>query len=121
ENQRVLALAREVGKPVVGGGDAHLLVASAAACASDADSFARFVQEVREGRTLPVVTRDYFAPLGWKLTLRVLAFIAEYRRIAQFRGEAVADVLDGRRVLLDPVGVAARAFLTAMARLGRLS
>ncbi len=121
ENQRVLGLARAMGKPVVGGGDAHLLVASAAACASDADSFTAFVEEVREGRTLPIVTRDYFAPLAWKLTLRVLAFIAQYRRIAQFRGEPVADLLSGRRVLLDPVGAAARLFLHAMARLGRLS
>lgn len=121
ENRRVLALARAVRKPVVGGGDAHLLVASAAACASAADSFAAFVQEVREGRTLPVVTKDYFAPLGWKLTLRVLAFIAQYRRIAQFRGEAVGDLLAGRRVLLDPAGAAARVFLEATARLGRLS
>ena len=67
------------------------------------------------------MTKDYFAPLGWKVTLRVLAFIAQYRRIAQFRGEAVGDVLAGRRVLLDPVGAAARLFLKAAARLGRLS
>jgi predicted metal-dependent phosphoesterase TrpH len=121
ENRRVLELAGTVGKPVVGGGDSHLLLAGAAGCATRAETFAGFVDEVRSGRTTTVVTRDYFSPLGWKLTLRVLSFIAEYRAIAHFRGQPVSRILGSRRVALDPVGRVAGWSLKAVRRLGRLS
>jgi predicted metal-dependent phosphoesterase TrpH len=121
ENRGVLALARRIAKPIVGGGDSHLLVAGAAGCVSRAECFAEFVEEVRTGRTRTVVTPDYFSALGWKLTLRVLSFIAHYRSIAQFRGEPVAEILGDRRVALDPVGRIAGWFLGAAGRLGRLS
>jgi predicted metal-dependent phosphoesterase TrpH len=121
ENRRVLELARRVGKPIIGGGDSHLLLAGAAGCATQAESFDEFADEVRSGRTTTVVTRDYFSPLGWKLTLRVVSFMAEYRAIAHFRGQPVSRILRGRRVALDPVGRAAGWFLKAVRRLGRLS
>jgi predicted metal-dependent phosphoesterase TrpH len=121
ENEAVLALADRVRKPIVGGGDSHLLVPGAAGCVTRAETFAAFVDEVRSGRTQTVVTADYFAPLGWRLVLRVLNFIAHYREIAHFRGRPVAEILDGRRVLLDPVGRAAGWFVDAARRLGRVS
>jgi hypothetical protein len=67
---------------------------------------------------VPVITPNYFAPLRWKLFLRVLYFIGHYRRIASYRGERVADRLAGRTVLLDPVGCASRAFLAAVTTFG---
>jgi hypothetical protein len=118
ENDAVLALAREWRKPVVGGGDSHLLAASSVLCATQAGSFADFVAEVKDGRAVPILKADYFAPLGWKLSLRVLYFIANYRRIASYRGEPVAAKLAGRTVLLDPVGYASRAFLAAVSNFG---
>jgi hypothetical protein len=118
ENDRVLELARHWRKPVVGGGDSHLLVASSIISLSQAASFTDFMAEVKEGRSVPFVTPDYFAPLNWKLFLRVVFFMSRYRQIASFRGQPVAAMLERRRVLLDPVGSASRAFLALVSTLG---
>lgn len=117
ENDRVLELAREWRKPVVGGGDSHLLRAGAALSVSGAATFRGFADEVREGRSVVLVKDEYFAPLRWKLFLRVLYFMANYRRIASFQGQPVSDMLARRWVLLDPIGLASRAFLAAVAGL----
>jgi hypothetical protein len=113
ENDRVLHLAQQVGKPVVGGGDSHLLLASSVLSVTQAASFAEFAAEVKEGHAVPLLLPTFFAPLRWKIFLRVLYFIAHYRRIGYFRGEPVCDLLRGRTVLLDPVGWASRGFLGA--------
>ena len=118
ENDRVLELARQWHKPVVGGGDSHLLVASSVISLSRAAAFQDFVAEVKDGHAVPFVTPDYFAPLNWKLFLRVLFFISRYRKIARYKGQPVADMLEGRTVLLDPVGAASRAFLGLVSALG---
>ncbi|MFZ0772759.1 MAG: hypothetical protein WCA49_05015 [Candidatus Sulfotelmatobacter sp.] len=118
ENDRVLELAREWRKPVVGGGDSHLLVASSVISLSQAASFRDFIAEVKDGRSVPFLTPEYFAPLNWKLFLRVLFFISRYRQIASFRGQPVAAMLERRRVMLDPVGSASRAFLALVSALG---
>lgn len=108
ENQSVVELARHVAKPILGGGDSHLLMPSSALCASRATTYADFVAEVRSGCGRPIVTREYFSSLRWRMTLRVLSFIAQYREIAHFRGEPIHARLHRRRVLLDPVGTLAR-------------
>jgi len=118
ENDRVLELARLVNKPVVGGGDSHLLLASSSLCGSDAESYLDFVQEVKSGRAVPLVKSDYFAPMKWKLFLRTLHFMAHYREICHFRGEPVAQMLASEPVLLDPVGKMARGFLSLTFALG---
>lgn len=118
ENGRVLELARQWRKPVVGGGDSHLLVASSIVSLSRAASFADFIAEVKQGGSVPFVTPGYFAPLNWKLFLRVLYFMSRYRQIASFRGQPVATMLERRRVLLDPVGSASRGFLALVSALG---
>jgi predicted metal-dependent phosphoesterase TrpH len=118
ENDRVLELARHWRKPVVGGGDSHLLVASSVLSLSQGASFKDFVAEVKDGHAVPFVSPDYFAPLKWKLFLRVLFFISRYRQIASYQGQPVAAMLDRRRVLLDPVGSASRIFLAAVSALG---
>jgi predicted metal-dependent phosphoesterase TrpH len=118
ENDRVLELAHQWHKPLVGGGDSHLLVASSIVSLSNASTFKDFVAEVKDGRSVPFVTPDYFAPLNWKLFLRVLFFMSRYRRIASYRGQPVADMLEDRRVLLDPVGSASRVFLSLVSALG---
>jgi len=118
ENDLVLELAREWRKPVVGGGDSHLLVAGSMICVSRAGSFRDFIAEVKDGRSVPLVRSEYHAPLGWKLFLRVLYFISRYREIAIYRGEPVATVLANRRVMLDPVGSACHSFLALVSALG---
>jgi predicted metal-dependent phosphoesterase TrpH len=118
ENDSVLELARQWRKPVVGGGDSHLLVPSSVISLSRAASLKDFIAEVKEGHAVPFVTPEYFAPLNWKLTLRVLFFISRYRQIASYQGQPVADMLEDRKVLLDPVGLASRAFLGAVSAMG---
>lgn len=118
ENTGVLELAQRVGKPVVGGGDSHLLLSSSVINGSRAERFDEFASEVKDGRATPLIKSDYFAPLRWKLFLRVLYFIARYRQIAQFRGEPVSGMLAHRTVLLDPVGYASRGFLGLVSVLG---
>jgi hypothetical protein len=117
ENDRVLELAKQWRKPVVGGGDSHLLVASSVISLSRAATFKDFIAEVKDGHAVPFVTPEYFAPLNWKLFLRVLFFIARYRQIASYKGQPVAAMLEGRTVLLDPVGAASRAFLGVVSAL----
>lgn len=121
ENLGVIALSRRIGKPLVGGGDSHLLLASSALCASKTGSYSDFIAEVKSGWTRPVVLPEYFAPHRWKMFLRVMYFIAHYRQIAEFRGEPVRTRLDGRWVLLDPIGAAARSLLALSGRLGWLA
>ncbi len=118
ENDRVLELARHWKKPVVGGGDSHLLVASSVISLSQTASFQDFIAEVKDGHAVPFVTPNYFAPLNWKLFLRVLFFMSHYRQIASYKGQPVAVMLGRRRVLLDPVGSASGAFLSLVSALG---
>jgi hypothetical protein len=118
ENDRVLELARHWRKPVVGGGDSHLLVASSVISLSRATTFQDFIAEVKDGHAVPFVTPEYFAPLKWKLTLRVLFFISRYRQIASYKGKPVSAMLERRTVLLDPVGTASRVFLGLVSTLG---
>ncbi|MGB6803382.1 MAG: hypothetical protein WBE31_14040 [Candidatus Sulfotelmatobacter sp.] len=118
ENDRVLELARQWRKPVVGGGDSHLLVPSSIVTLSQAASFQDFITEVKSGHAVPFVMPDYFAPLNWKLFLRVVFFMSRYRQIASYKGQPVATMLEHRRVLLDPVGSAGRAFLSLVSALG---
>ncbi|HEX4425981.1 MAG TPA: hypothetical protein VH079_11310 [Terriglobales bacterium] len=118
ENDRVLELARQWRKPVVGGGDSHLLVASSVISLSRAATFQDFIAEVKDGHAVPFVTPNYFAPLRWKLFLRVLFFISRYRQIASYKGQPVSTMLEERTVLLDPVGWASRVFLDLVSVLG---
>jgi len=99
-------------------GDSHLLVASSVISLSRAATYKDFVAEVKDGHAVPFVTPDYFAPLQWKLFLRVLFFMSHYRQIASYKGQPVAAMLERRRVLLDPVGAASRAFLAVVSALG---
>lgn len=118
ENQRVLDLARDWRKPAVGGGDSHLLVPSSVVCVSQTSSIASFISEVKDGHAVPLIKEDYWAPLGWKLFLRVLCFIAHYRQIASFKDQPVSEMLKDRTVLLDPMGRASRSFLALVSALG---
>jgi hypothetical protein len=118
ENDRVLELARYFRKPVVGGGDSHLLLASSTICGSNAGSYDGFIEEVKAGRAVPLIKSDYFAPMRWKLFLRTLHFMAHYRQIAYFRDEPVASMLEHRTVLLDPVGKLAGTFISLTSALG---
>jgi hypothetical protein len=118
ENDRVLELAHKWRKPLVGGGDSHLLVAGSVLSLSHAATFKDFIAEVKDGYAVPFVTPEYFAPVKWKLFLRVLFFISRYRQIASYQGKPVSAMLEERKVLLDPVGWASGVFLGLVSALG---
>ena len=107
------------GKPLVGGGDSHLLMPSGALCASRATTYAGLHRRGPVGLEHgPSSRASTSRPLRWKMTLRVLSFIAQYRQIAEFRGKPICAMLDGRRVLLDPVSTLAASALRLSNRLG---
>ncbi len=121
ENEAVVALAAEAGKPLVGGGDSHLLLASSALSGTRATTYPDFIAEVRAGETQVLVTPGYFLPLRWRLTLRVLSFIAQYRNMATYKQQPVPQMLGRRWILLDPVGQIARLTLGIADRFGYLA
>jgi hypothetical protein len=49
--------------------------------------------------------------MNWKIFLRVVGFIAQYRKIACYKELPIESVIGKNLVLLDPVGVLARLFL----------
>jgi len=119
ENDDVMRLARHARKPLVGGGDSHLLEASSVLCASTmAMDASNCAEAIKSGLTMPLIKSDYFAPLNWKLTLRVLSFIGLYRKIAHYKGSPIQSMIGGRWILLDPVGGLARIFLRLAAGFG---
>ena len=68
ENHAVLALGREVGLPVVSGGDRHGCEPNAVLNVTSALSFAEFVEEIRvERRSQIVLMPQFFEPLRLRL------------------------------------------------------
>jgi hypothetical protein len=118
ENDAVLSLAQKMNKPVVGGGDSHFLTSSSALCVSRcARSMAEYIREIKEGKAITLIRKEYHAPMPWKIFLRVVGFIAQYRQIASYKQHTIESVIGKDRVLLDPVGKLARAFLHLVAAL----
>ena len=83
-----------------------------------AENMAEFIEEVKAGQGVPLIKKEYFVPSDWRLFLRVLDFIAHYRKIAFYQGEPVVKVIKKKWVLLDPVGLCARLFLRLVSALG---
>jgi hypothetical protein len=121
ENDGVIRLARETGKPLVGGGDSHFLTASSALSVSrSARSMADYIQEIKEGQAITLIREEYAAPMNWKIFLRVIGFIAQYRKIACYKELPIERVIGKDMVLLDPVGFLARLFLRLVESLNLL-
>ena len=59
ENQQVIRLAKDWGKPTISGGDRHTLEPNALVNLSDAATFGEFVDEVRAGSSTVLVTSQY--------------------------------------------------------------
>lgn len=86
ENDQVIDLARRYQKPLIGGGDRHTPIASLVMTASyEAETFADFIQEVKEGHGVVIVKNDYFLSLGWKLFVRILQYVQTYRKIVFYK------------------------------------
>jgi len=73
ENREVLHLARDLGMPIVSGGDRHALEPNTMLDLTNASSFAEFVEQVRSGVTDVLVTNQYREPFQ----LRVIQGLSE--------------------------------------------
>ena len=112
ENDGAISLAQRTGKPLIGGGDSHFLTASSALSVSRyARSMAEYIREIKEGQAVALIRKEYAAPMNWKIFLRVIGFIAQYRKIACYKERPIESIIGKNMVLLDPVGVLARIFL----------
>ena len=100
ENDAVVALARQFGKPVVGGGDRHSPIPSVVlAAAREAATFDDYLEEVKRGGGVTVCKPDYFQPHAWKMFVRILFYVAAYRRITFYKDTPITSfALDDRIV-----------------------
>jgi hypothetical protein len=67
ENQQVVALAAEWGRPVISGGDRHACEPSACLNLTDAGSFAEFASEIRAGYSSVVFMPHYREPMPLRI------------------------------------------------------
>jgi len=92
-------------------------MASGALCASRQSRYPDFIAEVRSGWSRPLLT-GVLPAVALEDDAAGAQLHRQYRKIARFRGEPIHAMLDGRLVLLDPVGRLARLMLRLTDRLG---
>ncbi len=78
ENRTVIDLAKHFGRPVISGGDRHGLEPNALLNLSNATSFPEFVEEIREGYSQVLLTRQYMEPLSMRVLQNVEDVLREY-------------------------------------------
>ncbi len=78
ENRTVIDLARHFAKPVISGGDRHGLEANTLLNLSNAVSFPEFVEEIREGYSHVLLTRQYMEPLSMRVLQNVEDVLRDY-------------------------------------------
>ena len=78
ENRTVIDLARHFGRPVISGGDRHGLEPNALLNLSNATSFPEFVEEIRDGYSQVLLTRQYMEPLCMRVLQNVEDVLREY-------------------------------------------
>ena len=67
ENRTVFELARLFDKPLISGGDRHAMEPNTILNVTNAASFSEFVEEIREGFSDVLVTRQYLEPLRMRM------------------------------------------------------
>ena len=79
ENQQVIGLGRQVGLPLVGGGDRHGLEPNSILNLSRAETFAEFVREIRSKRSSHIVVMpQYRAPMALRISQMVTDILRDY-------------------------------------------
>lgn len=79
ENCRVIRLGKELGKPVISGGDRHGCEPNAIINLSAASTFPEFVAEVRQhGQSHVVFMPQYRQPLNWRTMQTVIHALRDY-------------------------------------------
>jgi hypothetical protein len=80
ENRTVVDLARHFGRPVISGGDRHGLEANTILNLSNASSFPEFVDEIRDGYSHVVLTKQYMEPLAMRILQNVEDVLRDYEQ-----------------------------------------
>ena len=80
ENRTVVDLARHFGKPVISGGDRHGLEPNTILNLSNAPTFAGFVEEIRDGYSHVLLTRQYQEPMAMRILQNVEDVLRDYDR-----------------------------------------
>jgi hypothetical protein len=78
ENRTAVDLARHFGKPVISGGDRHGLEPNTILNLSNASSFPEFVDEIRDGYSHVLLTRQYMEPLSMRILQNVEEVLRDY-------------------------------------------
>jgi hypothetical protein len=80
ENRDVIALARAQQKPVISGGDRHAIEPNALLNLTNAETFAEFAQEVRDGWSSVFVLRHYREPYALRIFHNMIDVLRTYDR-----------------------------------------
>ena len=80
ENRKVLAIARDFGKPVVAGGDRHAAESNAVLNLTRATSFEEFTAEIREGCSDVLILDHYREPHLSRVTRNIADVLRTYDR-----------------------------------------
>jgi hypothetical protein len=78
ENREVFQMAREVGKPLISGGDRHALEANTILDLTNAATFSEYVEHVRAGRTDVLVTDQYREPYAMRILQNIEEILQDY-------------------------------------------
>jgi len=76
----VVDLARRFSKPVISGGDRHGLEPNTILNLSNARTFAEFVEEIRDGYSHVLLTRQYQEPMAMRILQSVDDVLRDYDR-----------------------------------------
>jgi len=79
-NHRVSEIARELGYPVISGGDRHGFEPNCILNLTNAATFSAFVREVRSGKSCVLFTPRYRKNIGWRYFANTLFMMKKYRR-----------------------------------------
>lgn len=102
ENDNVIDLARRYQIPLIGGGDRHTFIPSLVMTASrEAETYADFIEEVKNGWGVVIVKNDYFVPLWWKMTVRIMQYVQHYRSIVFYKNIPLSAYPLPERILPD--------------------
>jgi hypothetical protein len=83
ENRRAVALAKEMDKPAISGGDRHIIEPNAVLNLTNAGTFSEFVEEVRSGWSDVLVLSHYREPYGMRILHNMIDALRTYERHAK--------------------------------------
>lgn len=82
ENREVVALGKAVGKPIISGGDRHVIEPNALLNCTNAGNFDEFTEEIRAGWSSVFVLRHYQEPYALRIIHNMVDVLGTYERHA---------------------------------------